>query len=307
MDCSIVPLREGYSLVSTTDYFYPLVEDPFMQGMIGCANVLSDLYAMGVENCDNMLMILASPLDMQPDHRKIITRKMIEGFNYQVKIAGTRVTGGQTVLNPWPIIGGMATSSCKDTEFIRPVHAKAGDVIVLTKALGTQIAVNVHQWIEQKDEKTLKQIENVITIPQGIEAYEKAMFSMARLNRTGARLMNKYKARGATDVTGFGIIGHAGNLASNQLEAVDFKIHTLPIIQHMKAVNDVINFQLMEGFSAETSGGLLTVLPAENVKDFCEEIEKIDGCPAWVVGSVLPREKSENRAYLADDLKVIEV
>lgn len=67
--------------------------------MIGCANVLSDLYAMGVENCDNMLMILASSLDMAPPERKIVTRQFIEGFNYQVKIAGTRVTGGQTVVD----------------------------------------------------------------------------------------------------------------------------------------------------------------------------------------------------------------
>ena len=71
-------------LVSTIDFFYPLVLDPYLQGRIGCANVLSDLYAMGIHNCDNMLMVLAASLDMDPKHRHIVTQEMLRGFGINI-------------------------------------------------------------------------------------------------------------------------------------------------------------------------------------------------------------------------------
>jgi hypothetical protein len=114
MDCSVVPLKhQDLFLISTTDYFYPSVEDPYIQvtipfayfhrrfstqGKIGAANVLSDLYAMGIVNCDNVLMILAASTDMNKDDRKIVTSLMIKGFTDQVKDAESIVTGGQTVV-----------------------------------------------------------------------------------------------------------------------------------------------------------------------------------------------------------------
>jgi len=74
MDCSVQPLKhKGLSLISTTDYFYPSVDDPYMQGRIGAANVLSDLYAMGVIHCDNILMILAVSRDMDKLQREVVT------------------------------------------------------------------------------------------------------------------------------------------------------------------------------------------------------------------------------------------
>jgi len=151
MDCSVVPLQHNsLSLISTTDYFYPLVDDPYMQGKIGAANVLSDLYAMGVVNCDTVLMILAASTDMSQSERHACTSQMIKGFNDQVVSAESTVTGGQTLLNPWPIIGGTAMRVCKPEEFILPENAVDGDVLVLTKPLGTQVAVNVHQWISHE-------------------------------------------------------------------------------------------------------------------------------------------------------------
>ena len=81
MDASITPLRHsGLSLVQTTDFFYPLVEDPYMQGKIACANVLSDLYAMGVTECDNMLMLLAVSTKMTEKERDVVIPLMMRGF-----------------------------------------------------------------------------------------------------------------------------------------------------------------------------------------------------------------------------------
>lgn len=119
LDSCVLPTRhKGLSLVQTTDFFYPLVEDPYMQGKIACANVLSDLYAMGVSDCDNMLMLLGVSTDMTAKEREVVTTLMIKGFNDLAKEAGTSVNGGQSVLNPWYIIGGVATSVVSSSEFI---------------------------------------------------------------------------------------------------------------------------------------------------------------------------------------------
>jgi len=151
MDCSVIPSKKYKDLfvVSTTDFFYPLVEDPYTQGKIAAANVLSDMYALGVVDVDNLLMLLASSLNIKNlDDRNIVTKYMIKGFDDQCKMADTQVSGGQTVMNPWPIIGGVANSICKMQDIIMPVNAVVGDVIVLTKPLGTQVAVNAKQMDE---------------------------------------------------------------------------------------------------------------------------------------------------------------
>lgn len=287
MDSSVQPSKKYPELkvVSTTDFFYPLVDDPYQQGRIACANVLSDMYAMGVEHVDNILMVLACSMEMEKKERDIVTHHMIKGFDAQCKAAGTQVSGGQTILNPWPIIGGVAKSICKDQDIIMPTGAREGDVLVLTKPLGTQPAVNVYQWSHYKPDMWAK-IKSAISVEDGDAAFVKAQASMARLNKTGAGLMHKYGAHAATDITGFGILGHANNLASNQKAAVSFEIHTLPVIKGMVAVNEKFDFRLLEGYSAETSGGLLVALPPDKVKAFCDEMEALDGVPAWPVGVV---------------------
>jgi len=153
-------------------------------------------------------------------------------------------------------------------------------------------------------------IAHVSTVDRAIAAYEFAIDSMARLNRNAAKLMHKFKAHAATDVTGFGLLGHSNNLAKNQTQAVEFVIHTLPIIDGMREVAEVCTFfNLMKGLSAETSGGLLIAMEKENAIRYCEEIEALDGCPAWIIGSVVPsdRPRQMNRAFIVENPSVISV
>lgn len=303
MDCSVIPSKKykDFYVVSTTDFFYPLVEDPYLQGRIACCNVLSDMYALGVVEVDNLLMLLAASLDMSVQDREIVTKMMIKGFNDLATEAKTQVSGGQTVLNPWPIIGGVAKSICRSEDIIMPRNAQVGDVLVLTKPLGTQIAVNVKQWISQKKPTEF------ISDKEAFRAYAIACESMGRLNRNGAILMHKYGAHAATDVTGFGILGHANNLNSNQTADVSFILHTLPVIRGMTAVGERFPFfKLMQGKSAETSGGLLICLPADKATAFIEELEKLDGQPAWIVGRVVAGD-GKRQAVIAEDVAVVEV
>lgn len=306
MDSSVVPLADsGFSLVQTIDYFYPSVEDPYVMGKIACANVLSDIYALGVTRCDNMLMVMAVSTKLSERQRDIVVPLLIKGFKDLATEAGTRVTGGQTVFNPWPMIGGVASSCCRNSEIISPDNACAGDVLVLTKPLGTQVATNAHQWLEKPERRA--QLEAAgITEEEVRRVYFRAMDSMARLNLQGAKLMHKHGSHGATDVTGFGLLGHAQNLAEVQQKKVGFSIHTLPIIARVPALLAATgtSFKLMQGYSAETSGGLLMCLPRERAEAFCKEIEQLEGYPAWIIGDVV---EGERVAKLVEKPRVLEV
>jgi len=179
---------------------------------------------------------------------------------------------------------------------------------VLTKPLGTQVAVNVHQWL--LNETKWARVSDFMTRDDAERAYQMAMDSMARLNRNVAKLMHKYGAHGATDVTGFGLTGHSRNLARNQKAAVKFEIHTLPIIRHMKEVDEKCKiWSLMQGMSAETSGGILVCLPADKAEAFCKEVEEIDKYPAWIIGRVVKSEedRSQNTSKIVDNPTVISV
>eukprot|EP01134_Creolimax_fragrantissima_P008436 CFRG8436T1 len=308
MDCSIQETSiPGVVMVSTTDFFYPLVDDPYTQGQIACANVLSDMYAVGVKRVDNMLMILASSIQIPPTIRAKVTTLMVRGFNDWCIKAGTKVTGGQSVKNPWPILGGVAQSVCMlSTDVIEPENARVGDVLLLTKPLGTQVAVNLHQWLEEP--KWWNKVKHVIDQSEVVRAYNVASASMKRLNLTGAVLMHTHNAHGATDVTGFGILGHANNLAQAQKEKVTLRLNRLPVIKGMTAVDTILNdgdmFKLAKGYSAETSGGLLMCLSLADAKMYCADIHKEEGWKAFIVGEVVA---GDNTACLADNLEIVEV
>ena len=118
-------------------------------------------------------------------------------------------------------------------------------------------------------------------------------------------LMQKHQAHSCTDVTGFGILGHAANLAEHTAAAVDIEIHSLPIIAGMLAVNNATyNFKLKQGWSAETSGGLLICIPASSADAFIADIMAMEGYPAWVVGSVV---EGSRKACVSSDVSVLEV
>ncbi|XP_016993550.2 inactive selenide, water dikinase-like protein [Drosophila takahashii] len=305
LDCSVIPLRHGgLCLVQTTDFFYPIVDDPYMMGKIACANVLSDLYAMGVTDCDNMLMLLAVSTKMTEKERDVVMPLIMRGFKDSALEAGTTVTGGQIVVNPWCTIGGVASTICQPNEYIVPDNAAVGDILVLTKPLGTQVAVNAHQWIDQPER--WNSIKLAVSEEDVRKAYHRAMNSMSRLNRVAARLMHKYNVHGATDITGFGLLGHAQTLAAHQKKNVSFVIHNLPVIAKMAAVAKACGnmFQLLQGHSAETSGGLLVCLPREQAAAYCKDIEKQEGYQAWIIGIV---EKGNKTARIIAKPRVIEV
>lgn len=306
LDSCITKVADDNYLIQTTDYFTPIVHDPYLQGRISACNVLSDLYACGISKCDNILMILASSTKFSKNERDVIMPLMIKGFNETCQEANTVIRGGHTILNPWPLIGGAATAVTKN--FVDPTRSKAGDVLILTKPLGTQIAVNMYQWRDEnhkfysKLKQNFKNLDLLIT-----QIYNDACFSMSTLNKYSAEAMLKFNSHGATDVTGFGILGHATNLAkvSNN---VHFEIHSLPILDGAVKVDKMFGkmFKLVEGYSAETSGGLLLSIGQHNVEEYLNHVEKFTKIRPWVIGRVLPK-TDKAFAKIVQNVKIINI
>mmetsp|Transcript_149810 Transcript_149810/g.480058 ORF Transcript_149810/g.480058 Transcript_149810/m.480058 type:complete len:327 (-) Transcript_149810:168-1148(-) len=307
-DVSIVPVGTGELVtVSSTDFFSPISLDPYIQGRIAAANTLSDLYAAGCVDVASMLMILACSTKMPPAQRKIVTDRMVKGFQDACTEAGVAVTGGQSVLNPWPILGGVAIATLPRSFLVASSGLHPGDVLVLTKPLGTQVAANLAEWMLEEDRWSEASV--LIDEETAARAVRLAELSMASLNRGAARAMHALGAHGATDITGFGFMGHAEKLAAVQVECVDLVLHTAPVLQGLLPLANGkmgVDFRLLNGLSAETSGGLLIAFESQEVAGrFLEEYSQDPGNPehwGWVVGAVVAGSRQaywEGRAVVA--------
>ena len=240
---------------------------------------------MGVTQIDNILMILGVSLQMKENEREIITKELMKGFNSKAIEAGTQVTGGQSVMNPWPMIGGTAISVVDRSEVIFPNYAEPGDYLILTKPLGTQVIVNTVQWLIEKNENWNK-AKLIFTEEELWDTFTKAENSMSTLNKRAAQTMKKYKIGACTDITGFGIKGHLENLAIAQKKGLKFIVNKLPIYNKADLINqNVHNFKLIKGYSAETSGGLLISLNKEDAVKYVNEMNKDNEC-VWILGYV---------------------
>lgn len=253
------------------------------------------MYSLAVTHIDTVLMTLALSTKMSPFQRKVVASLLMKGFNDKCKEAGTRVSGGQSIFNPWCIIGGVAVSTVSDHEFMRNRDSCApGDVIVLTKPLGTQVAVNAYEWLLTGDNRLEKLKRGGVEKSEIERCYKVASASMARLNLGAAERLLRFGAKAATDVTGFGLKGHLEALLELQKEEVSAEIEVLPVIRNTVAIDKSVGglFQLSKGLSAETSGGLLVMLPAEQAKPFCEEVSEQEGWPCFEIGVVTSGRKT---------------
>lgn len=288
LDSSVIALKHELFLVQSVDFFYPLIDDPVALGRIALANVVSDVFAVGATEIDQIKLIVTAPTEFTDREREVVVPMVMRGFLEAAKECNAPVKIGSIAENPWCIIGGAATAVCHRSELIMPYNAVEGDAIVLTKPLGTQLATNAYIWMNEKSDNWTR-LQQRLTEADIEETYRIALESMSRLNRKAAELMRKHDAHAATDVTGFGISGHAENLASFQKAEVDFHIHTLPIIRHVREIADALgrSAKLLAGKAVETSGGLLICLPSGNATAFCEEYRECTTHEAWIVGDVV--------------------
>ncbi len=265
-DAGVFMLRDDLALVQTVDFFTPIVDDPFDFGRIAAANALSDVYAMGGTPA-SALNIVAFPEDLDLS----ILEQILGGGATIAREAGVAIIGGHTIKDPEPKYGMAVTGTIDPRNIITNAGAQPGDVLVLTKPLGTGILATALK----RDRIDTNDMQHAIKW-------------MTTLNDKASRAMLAAGAHAATDITGFGLLGHAGEIARASGVRLLIDSEAVPV---MPLVADLIregtipggtrdNEALHAGFTtfdrsvsaqtrtvlsdAQTSGGLLIAVPREN-------------------------------------------
>ena len=306
-DCHISKLNNKTRIATSLDFFYPLVDDPYLQGQITTCNVLSDIYAMGITRIDHMLVILGLSDQMTEEQRRYAATEIMKGMKDKAEEAKCFIAGGQTVLNPWVMTGGSVIGVIEDLN-LQNTEAEAGDVIILTKPLGMQMAVNFKQYIRKNPDKIQKLISTGhFDLDSFDHIFQKAAKHMATLNLYAAQVINEFKdhVKACTDITGFGIKGHSDNLVEIQKRNVNFLIDTFPTFTNFHKLDKIVrNFKLLEGLAAETSGGLFIVVSKDFADKFQQSLKRNHNIESWIIGKVV----NGNRVTeMANNLNILEV
>ncbi len=285
-DATVYKLTDDLALVQTLDFFTPIVDDPYQFGAIAAANALSDIYAMGAKPIF-ALNIVGFPEDTLP---LSVLEQILKGAHDKAMEAGISVLGGHTIEDPEPKYGMVVSGLIHPDKIIRNTGALPGDVLVLTKALGTGI-------LSTAMKRGMIEADLIEEISQ----------KMSQLNKIPAELMLKYNVHACTDVTGFGLLGHLREMTKSSECDVVIEFNNLPFIRETKnmATAGVIpggTFNNLEYVKkdvdfgnhgrtnqlllcdAQTSGGLLVVLPKEDAKKYLIELIQAGIDEAKIIG-----------------------
>lgn len=210
-DAAVYDLGNGTAVVSTTDFFMPIVDDPFDFGRIAATNAISDIYAMGGEPL-MAISVFGWPLDKLPLE---IGRQVIEGGRQVCHEAGAALAGGHSIDAPEPIFGLAVTGAVSTRHIKRNNSAKPGDRLYLTKPLGVGILTTA-----QKQKKLQTEHTNI------------AVEAMCELNSIGAELGKLDAVHAMTDVTGFGLAGHLIEICEGSGVSAVIDFERLPLLPH---------------------------------------------------------------------------
>jgi selenide,water dikinase len=290
-DAAVYQIGPGSALVSTVDFFPPMVEDPFLFGKIAAANALSDIYAMGGKPLF-ALNLVCFPEKMD----KGILRDILAGGAEKAMEADTVIAGGHSIYDHEPKYGLAVTGMVDPKKVLRNDGCQEGDALILTKARGGGLVLSALRAEAITDEKVIAA----------------ATASMERLNRSAAEALAPYPVHACTDVTGFGLLVHASEMAgSDHTLCIDRS--SLPLLpgaldlaaQDFATAGARRNRNSMEGktdlngvppalqeilLDPQTSGGLLIALPAEHALSLLGDIRKTDPAAA-IIGTVSRRSK----------------
>ncbi len=209
-DAAVYDIGNGQGIISTTDFFLPIVDDPFKFGKIAAANAISDIYAMGGKPL-MAIAILGWPVNKIPEE---VANTVLEGGRAICKEAGIPLAGGHSIDNPEPIFGLAVTGIVDLDKLKRNDEAKAGSVLFLTKPLGVGILSTA-----QKDGKILPQHADI------------APDSMMKLNNVGDRLSKLDGVTALTDVTGFGLLGHLLEVCEGSNLSAELDFNKIPVFE----------------------------------------------------------------------------
>lgn len=294
-DATVYSLTENLALVQTLDFFTPIVDDPYQFGAIAAANALSDIYAMGAKPIF-ALNIVGFPDDTLP---MSVLEQILKGAHDKAAEAGIAVLGGHTIEDPEPKYGMVVSGLVHPEKIIRNKGAKPGDVLVLTKPLGTGI-------LSTAVKRGMLEADLIEEISQ----------RMSQLNKIPAELMLNYQVHACTDVTGFGLLGHLREMTKASECDIEINFEKLPFIRETKnmATAGVIpggSFNNLEYVKedidfgkygrtdqlllcdAQTSGGLLVALPQEDAAAYLNDLHSAGIIDAKIIGNFIAKGKGK--------------
>jgi selenide,water dikinase len=293
-DAGVYRLDRHRALVQTVDFFTPIVDDPFSYGQIAAANSLSDIFAMGGRPL-TALNIVGFPANLV---RPRVVAAILRGGLAKAAQVGCVIIGGHSIRNPEPIYGLAVTGIVDIRRVTTNANARPGDLLVLTKPLGTGIATTA--------------------IKRGIASralQKKVIPLMSKINTVGAELAELRLVRAATDITGYGLIGHLVSLCRASRVSADIDPAAVPIIsdelndlielgcvpegsrQNLHATTVIVDWgNTDEGrrillTDAQTSGGLLLCVAEANLERVLSVLRKAGTYSAAVVGKIVPRRR----------------
>jgi len=286
-DAAVHLIAPGVAVIGTLDFFPPIVDDPFTYGEIAAANALSDVFAMGGRVLF-ALSIAAIPEDMPTP----AFRAILEGASSKVREAGGILAGGHTIRDPEPKYGLAVIGVASPDRLLRKGGAQPGDLLILTKPLGTGLLVSGRRQGRTSDADLAPAVDGMRT-----------------LNRTASEILVAHGIRGATDVTGFGLLGHGLEMARASGTTFAFDAARLPalagaldlaragvetggaahnrrfVAPSLSGGSDVAPELVTLAHDPQTSGGLLAAIPPEAVKDLHKDLSEA-GLEHWAVGRV---------------------
>lgn len=291
-DAAVWRLEGGRVLAVTTDFFTPVVDTPYEYGVIAAANSLSDVYAMGAVPFA-ALIVAALPPDLPVE----VSREIIRGLAEKTAEAGAVVVGGHTIQDKEPKVGLVGMGFADEGSLLRKDGLEPGDRLVLTKPLGFGVTTTA-----LKQQKAAP------------EEVAEVVGWMERLNRDAAVLAVEFGLKAATDITGFGFLGHAWEMAEAAGVGLRISFDRMPFISCARkyaqawtfpggAFDNKLFFEKqvdfepaipeefqMLLFDSQTSGGLLIGVPEGKFAGFMSEA-LTRGIPAWEVGRVVPGDR----------------
>ena len=275
-------------LVETVDVITPIVDDPYTFGAICAANSVSDVYAMGGTPLTALAILGFTSSDFSP----AVIKEILKGAVDKLKEAGTCLIGGHSIEDNEFKLGFAVTGTVEKNSILKAGGAAAGDILILTKPLGTGILTSAVKLRKMKK-----------------AGLKDAIASMLQLNKAASRAAVLAGANGATDVTGFGLLGHALNIAKGSRANLRIFYNSIPFMKKMldyisagvipkgarknldfcsrdvsfhKGLSDTEKLALAD---PQTSGGLLIALPERGRKKF-DTLMKRAKTPYWIIGSV---------------------
>ena len=251
-DAGARQVTDDLAVVSTIDYFTPIIDDPFEYGRVAVTNAASDAYAKGATDALSFLFVLGLPKELT-EYAVDVLAGMVEA----VEGMDGAVLGGHTIISPWPIAGAAVNAVSTPDTLVTTRTAEPGDRLYLTKPLGTQPAMGALRVMDGEFGDQIRTVTDRDVETIGREALE----WMSTPNRDAALAFEEAPVTSATDITGFGLRGQSEQVAN--ASGVEFEITHVPVVAGTAPLSELFGYGLLDGDSAETSGGLLMSVAPE--------------------------------------------